>query len=177
MFLASIESILIGFPPIMPSVITLRPSNQSEEKDTGNILPISIGGIEASSIAAALEGEGNGRPLTHKLTNNLIHALGGSVARVVIDRVEGSVFSATVYVRCNNGMFTRVDARPSDAIALAIHADVPLFVEESVFTAASCPRSFRPGADEKLELEEFHKFIDDIEPEDFVTSGSSDNAS
>ena len=163
----SIESLVVGFMP-MPSVITLRPNNSSSDDASGNVLPIWIGGVEASAIAAALEPPENGRPLTHSLANSLVHSLGGSVQRVVIDRVEGSTFSATIYVRCNNGMFTRVDARPSDAIALAIHADAPLFVEEDVFTAASCPRSFGPGNEEKIELEEFHKFIDNVNPEDFV---------
>ena len=100
-----------------------------------------------------------------------LKALGGQVSRVVIDRVEGSTFFATLYVRCANGMFTRVDARPSDAIALAIRSNAPLYVEDDVFEVASCPRAFGAGDDEKIELEEFDKFIEDIEPDDFVTHG------
>ena len=166
MFLVSIESLVIGMP--MPSVITLRPSNTSEDA-ADQVLPIWIGAMEATAIAAALdERSANDRPLTHALTNDLVRALGGQIGRVVIDRAEGSTFYATIYVRCSNGMYTRVDARPSDAIALAIHADVPLFVEEDVFTAAACPRSFKPGSERNIEIEEFHKFIEGVEPEDFA---------
>ena len=89
---------------------------------------------------------------------------------MVINDVEGTTFFATVYVRCPNGMFTRVDARPSDAIALAIRANAPLFVEEKVFETASCPSSFQPGYESKIELEEFDKFIEQVNPEDFVTN-------
>ena len=168
MFLVSIESLVIGMP--MPSMITLRPSSDTEDNTAGQILPIWIGTMEATAIAAALdERGGHGRPLTHTLTNNIVQALGGQVGRVVIDRAEGSTFFATIYIRCANGMFTRVDARPSDAIALAIRADVPLFVEEDVFEAAACPRAFNPGQEQNVEIEEFHKFIQGVEPDDFVT--------
>ena len=72
-------------------------------------------------------------------------------------------------------MFTRVDARPSDAIALAARANAPLFVEEDVMRSAACPRALTPGQDEQVELEEFDKFIEHINPEDFVThSGGKD---
>lgn len=168
MFLVSIESLVIGMP--MPSMITLRPSNTDSDDQASQVLPIWIGTMEATAIAAALdERNGHDRPLTHTLANNLVHALGGKIGRVVIDRAEGSTFFATIYIRCSNGMFTRVDARPSDAIALAIRADVPLFVEEDVFAAAACPRAFKPGSEQSVEIEEFHKFIDGVEPDDFVT--------
>ena len=168
MFLVSIESLVIGMP--MPSFITLRANNANSDEVSHSVLPIRIGTIEATAIAAALDERTlHDRPLTHTLANNMVNALGGQIGRVVIDRAEGSTFFATIYIRCNNGMFTRVDARPSDAIALAIRADVPLFVEEDVFNAASCPRSFTPGQDKNLEIEEFHKFIDGVEPEDFAT--------
>lgn len=166
MFLASIESLMIGMLP-MPSVVTLRASRETPEL-RGAILPIWIGTMEATAIAAALEDSKSDRPLTHDLTNKMVHALGGTVSRVVIDRVEGPTFYATVYLRCENGMFTRVDARPSDAIALAVHANAPLFVEEEVMQAAGCPRAFREGGDEQIEMDEFHKFIEQVEPEDFA---------
>ncbi len=169
MFLATIESLVVGIMP-MPSLVTLRAALDSSDEPK-DVLPIYIGPIEASAIAAALDGKHDERPLTHSLANNLVQALGGSVSRVVIDRVEGATFFATVYVRCSNGMFTRVDARPSDAIALAIRANAPLFVEEEVMQAASCPRVFNPEEEKRMELEEFDKFIEGVSPEDFATPG------
>lgn len=173
----NIESLMVGFPP-MPSIVTLRPVSDSEDAvkaadiPADSVLPIVVGVSESSAIAAALEERQPMRPLTHETANNLLRALGGSVSRVIIDRVDGSTFFATVYLRCANGMFTRVDARPSDAIALAIRANAPLFVEESVLQAAGAPRSFAvPGGDHGVEMEEFHKFVEDVKPEDFVTHG------
>ena len=131
-----------------------------------------MGISETSAIAAALEEKRAKRPLTHQTAIKLVSALGGSISRVIIDKVENDVFYATIYLRCPNGMFTRVDARPSDAIALAIIADAPLFVEDKVLELAGAPRSLlMPNAEENIELEEFHKFIDNVKPEDFLTDG------
>ena len=174
MIMVSIESLVIGFMPV-PSVLTLRPNEHRDGIPDDQVLPIWVGPMESTAIAAALEEKAPERPLTHKLAVDLVTSMGGAISRVVIDRVEGAVFFATIYLRCPNGMFTRVDARPSDAIALAIRANVPLFVEEDVFRAASCPRSFKPGQDEQIEIEEFDKFIEQVEPEDFVTHENHDN--
>lgn len=168
MILANIESLVIGIVP-MPSVVTLRQVEPREGVDENLVLPILIGPMESSAIAAALDGKPNERPLTHKLANDLVKAAGGAVSRVVIDRVEGATFYCTVYLRLSNGMFTRVDARPSDGIALAIRANAPLFITEDVMHLAGTPRSFMNSSDKKIELEEFDKFIEKVEPEDFLT--------
>lgn len=172
MVLVNVESMVIGLLP-MPSVITLRVAEHREDIADDLVLPIMIGTMEATAIAAALEGDSTERPITHALTMDLVRSLGGSISRVVIDRVEDTTFFATVYLRCSNGMFTRVDARPSDAIALAVRSGAPLFVEEAVMNSAACPRVLAGGGDEKVELEEFDKFIEHINPEDFVTHDSS----
>ena len=180
---ANIESLLIG-PMPLPSVITLRPTDDTPEDSPDGTdgdapgadavrddltLPIVIGATEATSIAAAVDGEDNGRPLTHLFTADVVKSMGGSVARVVIDRVEGPVYYCTVYLRLPNGMFTRVDARPSDAIALAVRTNAPIFVEDEVIEAAGTPRSFSEGPlDKRVEVEEFDKFIEGVDPEDFV---------
>lgn len=163
----SIESLIMS-PIPSPCIVSLRPSSSTSEEESAQLLPIYVGPMEATAIAAALDEKKPARPLTHTFANNMLRAAGGSVSRVVIDRVEGTTFFSTVYLHCNNGMFTRVDARPSDGIAIAIAADAPLYVEESVLEAASFPRSFKPGGDRKIELEEFHKFVESINPEDFV---------
>ena len=160
MVLVNVESLVIGLLP-MPSVITLRVAEHREDIADDLVLPIWIGTMEATAIAAALEGNATERPITHALAIDLVSSLGGNVSRVVIDRVEGTTFYATIYLRC--------DARPSDAIALAARANASLFVEEDVMQSAACPRALTPGQDEQIELEEFDKFIEHIKPEDFVT--------
>lgn len=172
-----IESLVMGTPPLR-SIVTLRVSRKglhdfsNEQVNEDTVLPICMGISETSAIAAALEEKRAKRPLTHQTAIKLVSALGGSISRVIIDKVENDVFYATIYLRCPNGMFTRVDARPSDAIALAIIADAPLFVEDKVLELAGAPRSLlMPNAEENIELEEFHKFIDNVKPEDFLTDG------
>ena len=170
MVLANIESLMVGLIP-MPSMITLRQAGENEGVDPSLVLPIVIGTSEAGSIVAALEEETSPRPLTHKLAVDLLAASGSSVSRVVIDRVEEQTFYCTVYLRLQNGMFTHVDARPSDGIALAVRANAPLFIEEEVLRRAGTPRALTGRGDKRLEMEEFDKFIEQVEPEDFVTHG------
>ena len=163
MVLVNVESLVIGLLP-MPSIIMLRVAEHREDIPEDLVLPIWIGTMEATAIAAALEGNATERPITHALTIDLVGSLGGNISRVVIDRVEGTTFYATIYLRCANGMFTRV-----------ARTNAPLFVEEDVMRSAACPRALTPGQDEQIELEEFDKFIEHINPEDFVThSGGKD---
>ena len=168
-----VESLVIGMMP-GPSVVSLRPNEGSDPSDMERVLSIWIGPMEAIAIAAALDPDKPERPLTHQFLNSMLFSAGAQVNRVVLDRVEGTTVFSTVYLRRPDGMFTRVDARPSDAIALAVTAQAPLYVEEKVMDAASSPSSFKPGADRKIEIEEFHKFIENINPEDFVASSSTD---
>ena len=161
-----IESLMLGLAP-SPSVLTLCSLNQNEKfKDV--TLPIWVGSAEATAIAAALEHNKQPRPLTHSLMKSVIDALNGELVRVLIDSVDGTVFHSSLIIRQGMNTCVRVDARPSDAIALAIHCDAPIFVDEKVMEAASTPRSLAPGAEKKIELEEFHKFVQNVTPDDFV---------
>ena len=170
----NIDSLVIGFMA-SPSVISLRPrTDMGDFGDIDRSLPIWIGPMEATSIAAALDTDKPARPLTHTMAQNLVRAVGGTITRVVIDRVEGTTFYATIHLRCPNGMYTRIDARPSDAIAMAITANAPLFVEDEVMESAATPSSFTPGAEKRIEMEEFHKFVEGLNPEDFVANNSAE---
>ena len=160
-----IESLMLGFPP-SPSVLTLCPLDP-KGKFCDAILPIWIGSSEATAIAAALEHNKQPRPLTHSLMKNIISSLHGELAQVVIDSVDGTIFHASLIIRQSLTTCVQVDARPSDAIALALRCDTPIFVEDKVMEAASTPRSLAPGADKKIELEEFHKFVQNVTPDDF----------
>ena len=95
MVLVNVESLVIGLLP-MPSVITLRVAEHREDIADDLVLPIWIGTMEATAIAAALEGNATERPITHALAIDLVSSLGGNVSRVVIDRVEGTTFYATI---------------------------------------------------------------------------------
>jgi len=111
-------------------------------------LPIIIGAFEAQSIALELEGIKPPRPLTHDLLKSMIDNLGATVNEVVIDELKDNTFCAKITSEYSS-ITNRVDSRPSDAIALAVRTESPLFVAESVMQAAS----FVPAAeDEEVNL-------------------------
>ena len=162
MVLVAIETLVVGIPP-SPSVIVLRPLHETA---LIRVLPIWIGPTEAAAIGLALEGEPRQRPMTHDFLANVIYSLKAELERVVIDRVSGSTFFATVCLR-QDGRVLHIDARPSDSIALAVRMKAPLYVDEDVLNAASFPYIFAAHEDRELAMSEFRTFLDSISPEDF----------
>ncbi len=121
-------------------------------------LPIIIGSFEAQSIALEIEGIKPPRPLTHDLMKNLIDNLGGTVNEIIIDELKENTFYAKIIIEMS-GMTNEIDARPSDAIALAVRTDATIFVAEDVMKAAA----FVPSGEEaEGELDETF----DISPEE-----------
>lgn len=114
------------------------------EKPDGRILPIWIGELDGIAIAVALEDKKLARPLTHDLTKSLLDAVNVTVESVKVAKLVSDTFYAVVSVRNGNGT-REVDARPSDAINLALRAGAPLFVEDSVFDESpAIVRSAKP---------------------------------
>ena len=106
-----------------------------KEKTAPRYLPIWIGHFEADAIAIPMQNVPVSRPLTHDLLGSVVGALGGKITQVVINELSDETFYAKLIID-ENGRHVEVDSRPSDAIALAIRAKVPIFVEESVFEQA-----------------------------------------
>lgn len=96
-------------------------------------LPIVIGIFEATVIDRLLKDRKAERPLTHDLLAEIVRALGGRLARVEIDDLRGSVFFAKLHIEREGAENVVIDSRPSDALALALIEDVPIFVAEKVF--------------------------------------------
>ncbi|MGB6192712.1 MAG: bifunctional nuclease family protein [Terracidiphilus sp.] len=107
------------------------------------VMPIWVGIFEANAIAIEIEKAAAPRPMTHDLTRNLIHYLNGTLERVVITELRDDTFFATLWLRQNEDRLT-VDARPSDAIALALRADCPIYVSEQVMQSAKLNTSGPP---------------------------------
>jgi hypothetical protein len=99
------------------------------------VMPIWVGIFEANAILIEIEKVSAPRPMTHDLTKNLIHHLNAQLERVVINELKNDTFIASLWLR-QGGEPVMVDARPSDAIALALRADCPIFVSEDVMKAA-----------------------------------------
>jgi bifunctional DNase/RNase len=107
------------------------------------VMPIWVGIFEANAIAIEIEKVAAPRPMTHDLTRNLIHSLNGQLERVVITELRDDTFYATLWVRQDDQPVT-IDARPSDAIALALRADCPIYVSEQVMQSAKLNTSGPP---------------------------------
>jgi len=107
-----------------------------KEKGGSRALPIVIGINEASSIRLELSGFVPPRPLTHDLLKSSIEKLGGRLKKIVIDKLENNTFHAKLVIGNHSKWDLFVDARPSDGIALAVRAKVPIFVEEKVLIKA-----------------------------------------
>jgi bifunctional DNase/RNase len=103
---------------------------------TGRYLPIFIGPCEAEAIAVKLQGMAVERPLTHDLLKSVIAELGGQVQHIVVNDLRQDTFFAEILVE-QDGQTRTIDSRPSDAIALAVRLDVPIYVAESVMERAS----------------------------------------
>ena len=114
-------------------------------KDVGSetVMPIWVGIFEANAIAIEIEKVAAPRPMTHDLTRNLIRHLNGRLERVVINGLEDDTFFAVLWLRHGDEAVT-IDARPSDAIALALRADCPIYVSETVMQSAKLNTSARP---------------------------------
>lgn len=159
----SIDALLLGAAPDK-SVVVLRPFADASSEP--RVLPIYIGMPEALAISMAIEGKTKERPQTHDLTMDLVDALGGKIVRTVIDRVDGMTFYARLSVE-QDGTTYEIDARPSDALALSLRAQAPIYVESPVFIAASIPFNAQHDDFKEREIEAFHEYIENIDPEDF----------
>jgi bifunctional DNase/RNase len=106
-----------------------------KERDGVRSFPIVIGIAEAFAIDRRLKGIRTPRPLTHELLSSIIEKLGGQMERIVINDLKEHTFYAQLQIR-QNGQLVEIDSRPSDAIALGISSDVPIYVEERIFNDA-----------------------------------------
>jgi bifunctional DNase/RNase len=127
-------------------------------------VPIWIGAVEASAIAYALEGVVPERPLTHDLMRDVVDSIGASVERVVVTEMRDQVFFADLVLLASGGE-VHVSARPSDAIALAVRTEAPIFVATSVLEDAGI--ELQDDDDPEEEIERFREFLEDLTPEDF----------
>ena len=170
-----IASVVVGQTPLA-SLVVLR-ADDAEGSESPRELPIRIGGVEASAITMGVTPRQGGRPMTHDLLVSAIESLGGRCAAVRITSVEGTTFFAQVDLVRMDGEHTYLDARPSDAIALAVREGVPVFADETVLSTAALPdfRSVEKD-EENRELAEFHNFVETLSPEDFnVAPGEKDD--
>lgn len=134
------------------------------DKNNRKALPIWIGSAEASAIIRKIENIAVSRPMTHDLICKIIEKSGGTIDRIEINDVEKETYYAIIYIKDKDGNEQEIDARPSDAIAVAIRVDAPIFVTANVLAngSVSCD-----AAKDEEEAQEFREFIQSIKPSDF----------
>ena len=146
-----------------------------KEKLADRYLPIWIGPAEADAIAVKLQGVTVQRPLTHDLLCSTIDALGATVESIIISDLKNDTFYAKIILNVDGGQM-EVDSRPSDALALAVRAEVPIYTEEMVLDKAGIildretgkPVSQEEVSDEELKgMSAFTDFINTLDLEDF----------
>ena len=125
-------------------------------------LPIWIGHFEASAIALRIEGVEPPRPMTHDLLRSVLERLGATVEKIVISDLKESTFFAVIHVQFQDAPLS-IDARPSDAIALALRTEAPIFVLRSVLDKAHAVEVSEDATDE----EKVKKWLEEMNPEEF----------
>jgi bifunctional DNase/RNase len=178
----TIESIRVGLMNPQLTRLNSQYVVMLKEKAAERYLPIFIGPAEANAIAIKLRGEALPRPLTHDLLQSVIEALGASVSSIIVNDLKNDTFYAKIVLTVGDSQM-EIDARPSDALALAVRVEVPIYAEESVLdkagislekmeeaveTATAVNEQSQKISDEELKkLSAFSDFIDTLDLEDF----------
>ena len=136
-------------------------------------LPIWIGQPEAQAIARALEGFKPERPLTHDLLLKLIEISGLTVKHIEINDLSDNTYYSTIVLENKAGELTPIDSRPSDAIAVSIKEDCPIFISEKVFDDGTIPTDMDPEGDED-DTEAFKDFVQNVKASDFKLNNPED---
>jgi bifunctional DNase/RNase len=156
-----------------------------KEKESERYLPIWIGPAEADAIAVKLQGATVPRPLTHDLLRSVIETLGANIDYILVNDLKSDTFYAKVMLSID-GRQVEIDSRPSDALALAVRADVPVYADESVLDKAGilldgetgkpivkdkegADESGKPVSEEemKTKMSAFYEFINTLDLDDF----------
>ena len=138
-------------------------------QEGNKFLPIWIGHPEAAAILMKLQGAATPRPMTHDLFTDMLSQLDAKVARIAVTELRENTFYAQITISID-GSEIEVDSRPSDAIALAVRSDAPIFAAESVIEESAIEFEHEDVNEEEV-VEEFKKFLDEVKPEDFSTEG------
>jgi uncharacterized protein len=135
-------------------------------KDGNRYLPIWIGQPEAAAILMKLQGASTPRPMTHDLLTEILSQLDAQVVRITVTELRENTFFAQVTVQMD-GAEIDVDSRPSDAIALAIRAEAPIFAADEVIEESAIEFEGEEINEEEM-VAEFKKFLDSVSPEQFA---------
>jgi bifunctional DNase/RNase len=146
---------------LMMDPVTNLPIVILKDMSGNSVLPIWVGVYEANAIALEIEKVATPRPMTHDLIKNLLMGLNTSVQKVVVSELKEETYYALIWLE-QNGQIISIDSRPSDALALALRLDCPIYVEETVLKTS---KAAHPAA-EKISNEELKKWLEGLNDED-----------
>ena len=171
MIRVDIETIIMASGPV-PSLIVLRERAGAPNADAPlRSLSIQTGSFEAASISRGIDGAESPRPITHDLFLETLSKFGVKLERIEINRYDAPIFFADLVLMREEeeGLHeVRIDARPSDALALAVRSNAPIFIEDDVMNRAgtvSLRGQKQPSSED--ELQEFDQFVQTLSPDDF----------
>ena len=134
--------------------------------DGNRFLPIWIGHPEAAAILMKLQGASTPRPMTHDLVTDMLEQLDAQVIRITVTELKENTFYASITVQ-QNGSEVEIDSRPSDAIALAVRADAPIYAADDVIEESAIEFEGDEVNEDEI-VDEFKKFLDDVSPDQFA---------
>jgi bifunctional DNase/RNase len=135
--------------------------------DGNKFLPIWIGHPEAAAILMKLQGASTPRPMTHDLLTDMLSQLEARVIRITVTELRDSTFYASITIQ-QDGSELEVDSRPSDAIALAVRAEAPIFADDRVIEESAIEFAEGEEVNEEEIVDEFRKFLDQVTPDEFA---------
>ena len=142
-------------------------------REGNKFLPIWIGHPEAAAILMKLQGATTPRPMTHDLINDMLGELEVSCSKVSVTELKENTFYASITVQ-QNGSEIEIDSRPSDAIALAVRADAPIFAAEEVIEESAIEFEGEEVNEEEI-VSEFKQFLENVTPDEFAESESEED--
>jgi bifunctional DNase/RNase len=146
---------------LMMDPVTNMPIVILKDVNGDAVLPIWVGIYEANAIALEIEKVTTPRPMTHDLIKNLLTGLDTSVRKVVVNDLREDTFFAVIWLE-RNGQIISVDSRPSDALAIALRLDCPIFVEDEVLKSSKLASS----VSDRVSSEELRKWLEGLNDED-----------
>jgi uncharacterized protein len=140
--------------------------------DGNKFLPIWIGHPEAAAILMKLQGATTPRPMTHDLVSDIMSQLDAQVVRITVTELKENTFYASITVQ-QNGSEIEIDSRPSDAIALAVRADAPIFAAEDVIEESAIEFEGEDVNEEEI-VSEFKEFLEQVTPDEFAEAAGEE---
>jgi bifunctional DNase/RNase len=143
--------------------------------DGNKFLPIWIGHPEAAAILMKLQGASTPRPMTHDLFSDTLSQLDAHVTRVCVTELRESTFYATITIQQDGEPELEIDSRPSDAIALAVRAEAPIFADDRVLEESAIEFEGEEVNEEEI-VDEFKKFLESVTPDEFAVEDEEGTA-